>query len=69
MPLLPEIPSPVEPSAPLEWDKFVAFVGGYAQSALGRAWIGALDAVDGARVGGTASKPWWRRCDCWWRPG
>src|SRR6202167_5765931 len=53
MPLLREVPAPVELStgvlggparwgAPLEWDKFVAFVGGYAQSALGRAWIGAL---------------------------
>src|SRR5580700_6608815 len=53
MPLLPEIPAPVELStgvpgatarwgAPLEWDKFVAFLGGYAQSPLGRAWISAL---------------------------
>jgi DNA mismatch repair protein MutS2 len=42
MPLLPEIPAPVTPSSPLEWDKFVAFLGGYAQSALGRAWIAAL---------------------------
>jgi DNA mismatch repair protein MutS2 len=42
MPLLPEIPGPVAPSQPLEWDKFVAFLGGYNQSALGRAWIAAL---------------------------
>jgi DNA mismatch repair protein MutS2 len=42
MPLLPEIPGPVAPSQPLEWDKFVAFLGGYTQSALGRAWIAAL---------------------------
>ncbi len=55
MPLLQEIPEAVAPStgvpgeparwggsAALEWDKFVAFVGGYAQSALGRGWIGAL---------------------------
>jgi DNA mismatch repair protein MutS2 len=42
MPLLPEIPAPVTPSSPLEWDKFVAFLGGYTQSALGRAWIAAL---------------------------
>jgi DNA mismatch repair protein MutS2 len=51
MPLLPEIPGPVAPSQPLEWDKFVAFLGGYTQSALGRAWIAALRAVDGPRVG------------------
>lgn len=42
MPLLPEIPAPVAPSQPLEWDKFVVFLGGYTQSALGRAWIAAL---------------------------
>ena len=42
MALLPEIPSPIAPSFQLEWDKFVAFLGGYAQSALGRGWIGAL---------------------------
>jgi DNA mismatch repair protein MutS2 len=42
MALLPAIPSPVTPSAPLEWDKFVAFLGISAQSALGRAWIAAL---------------------------
>jgi DNA mismatch repair protein MutS2 len=45
MALLPAIPDPVAPLgslAPLEWDKFVAFLGGYSQSALGRAWIGAL---------------------------
>ena len=42
MPLLPEIPAPVAPSLPLEWDKFVAFLGVYAQSALGRGWIAAL---------------------------
>jgi DNA mismatch repair protein MutS2 len=42
MPLLPAIPEPVAPSFQLEWDKLVAFLGGYAQSALGRAWIGAL---------------------------
>ncbi|MGC2635917.1 MAG: Smr/MutS family protein [Acidobacteriaceae bacterium] len=42
MPLLPSIPSPIAPGAALEWDKFVAFLGGYTQSALGRAWIAAL---------------------------
>ena len=45
MPLLPAIPEPVAPLGsltPLEWDKFVAFLGSYAQSALGRAWIAAL---------------------------
>jgi len=42
MPLLPDIPGLVAPSQPLEWDKFVAFLGGYTQSALGRAWIAAL---------------------------
>jgi DNA mismatch repair protein MutS2 len=42
MPLLPEIPGPVVASQPLEWDKFVAFLGSYTQSALGRAWIAAL---------------------------
>jgi DNA mismatch repair protein MutS2 len=42
MALLPDIPQPIVPGAPLEWDKFVAFLGGYAQSALGRGWIGAL---------------------------
>jgi DNA mismatch repair protein MutS2 len=42
MPLLPEIPERVAPSVPLEWDKFVTFLGAYAQSALGRAWIAAL---------------------------
>ena len=52
MPLLPEIPGPIAASSPLEWDKFVAFVGGYAQSALGRAWIGALTpSTDRAWVG------------------
>jgi DNA mismatch repair protein MutS2 len=52
MPLFPEIPEPLLPSQPLEWDKFVAFVGGYAQSALGRAWIGALTpSTDRAWVG------------------
>jgi DNA mismatch repair protein MutS2 len=44
MPLLPEIPERVAPSLPLEWDKFVTFLGAYAQSALGRGWIGALAA-------------------------
>jgi DNA mismatch repair protein MutS2 len=42
MALLPEIPNPIAPSLPLEWDRLVAFLGGYAQSALGRGWIGAL---------------------------
>jgi DNA mismatch repair protein MutS2 len=42
MALLPEIPERVAPSLPLEWDKFVAFLGAYAQSALGQAWIAAL---------------------------
>ena len=42
MPLLPEIPERAAPSLPLEWDKFVTFLGAYAQSALGRGWIGAL---------------------------
>ncbi|MGB9031563.1 MAG: hypothetical protein WCC27_15690, partial [Acidobacteriaceae bacterium] len=52
MPLLREIPEPVAPSTALEWDKFVAFVGGYAQSALGRGWIGALTpSTDRAWVG------------------
>src|SRR5581483_1202381 len=42
MALLPVIPAPVAPSYQLEWDKFVVFLGGYAQSALGREWIAAL---------------------------
>ncbi len=42
MPLLPEIPEPIAPSFQLEWDKFVTFLGTYSQSAVGRAWIGAL---------------------------
>ena len=42
MPVLPEIPSPIAPSFQLEWDKLVAFLGAYAQSAVGRGWIGAL---------------------------
>jgi len=42
MALLREIPEPVAPSAALEWEKFVAFLGAYAQSALGRESIGAL---------------------------
>ncbi|MGB9148339.1 MAG: Smr/MutS family protein [Acidobacteriaceae bacterium] len=42
MTLLPEIPERVEASKALEWDKFVSFLGGYAQSAPGRAWIAAL---------------------------
>ncbi len=42
MPLLPAIPLPVVPGAALEWDKFVAFLGTYSQSALGRSWIAAL---------------------------
>ncbi len=40
--LLKEIPSPVNTSAALEWDKFVALLGSSTQSALGRAWIEAL---------------------------
>jgi DNA mismatch repair protein MutS2 len=42
MPLLPEIPQGISPGSALEWDKFVSFLGAYAQSALGRAWITAL---------------------------
>jgi DNA mismatch repair protein MutS2 len=42
MSLLPEIPHGISPGSPLEWDKFVSFLGSYAQSALGRAWIAAL---------------------------
>jgi DNA mismatch repair protein MutS2 len=42
MPLLPEIPQGIPPGSALEWDKFVLFLGTYAQSALGRAWIAAL---------------------------
>jgi len=42
MALLPVIPEPVPVNAPLEWEKFVAFLGTYAQSAPGRAWIAAL---------------------------
>jgi len=42
MALLPAIPEPVHAGSALEWDRFVAFLGGYTQSALGRAWITAL---------------------------
>lgn len=42
MPLLPAIPSPLAPGSALEWDRFVAFLGTYAQSALGASWIAAL---------------------------
>lgn len=42
MALLPEIPSPLSTSAPLEWDKFVTLLGGGAQSQLGRRWIESL---------------------------
>jgi DNA mismatch repair protein MutS2 len=42
MTLLPATSQPVAGGSPLEWDKFVAFLGGYTQSALGRAWIAAL---------------------------
>ncbi len=42
MALLREIPEPVAPSTALEWEKFVAFLGAYAQSSLGRGWIAAL---------------------------
>jgi DNA mismatch repair protein MutS2 len=42
MPLLPAIPAPVATGSALEWDKFVAFLGGSTQSALGRSWITAL---------------------------
>jgi DNA mismatch repair protein MutS2 len=42
MPLLPEIPQGISPGSALEWDKFVSFLGAYARSALGRAWITAL---------------------------
>ncbi|MGA8529721.1 MAG: MutS2/Smr-associated SH3 domain-containing protein, partial [Acidobacteriaceae bacterium] len=42
MSLLPEIPLAITPASPLEWDKFVMFLGSYAQSALGRGWIAAL---------------------------
>ena len=42
MALLPEIPARVAPSFQLEWDKFVVFLGGYAQSGLGLGWIAAL---------------------------
>jgi DNA mismatch repair protein MutS2 len=42
MALLPEIPEAVAANAPLEWEKFVAFLGAYAQSAPGRGWITAL---------------------------
>jgi DNA mismatch repair protein MutS2 len=52
MPLLPAIPKPIAPSLPLEWDKFVSFLGSYTQSALGRAWIGALvPSMDRAWIG------------------
>jgi DNA mismatch repair protein MutS2 len=42
MALLPAIPLPVTAGSALEWDRLVAFLGGYAQSAPGRAWIAAL---------------------------
>lgn len=42
MSLLPEIPQGIPPSSALEWDKFVSFLGSYAQSQLGRAWMAAL---------------------------
>jgi DNA mismatch repair protein MutS2 len=42
MPLLPAIPKPITPGTPLEWEKFVVFLGAWTQSALGRAWIAAL---------------------------
>ncbi len=42
MSLFKEIPQGIAPGPPLEWDKFVAFLGSYAQSALGRAWIADL---------------------------
>src|ERR1700761_2031249 len=42
MPLLREIPEPVAASTALEWEKFVTFLGAYAQSAVGRGWIAAL---------------------------
>ena len=42
MPLLPEIASPIAPSFQLEWDKFVIFLGTYAQSAVGRTWVSGL---------------------------
>lgn len=42
MSLLPEIPQGISPSSALEWDKFVSFLGTYAQSSLGGAWIAAL---------------------------
>jgi DNA mismatch repair protein MutS2 len=42
MALLPDIPRTVAASGPLEWEKFAAFLGTYAQSGPGRAWIAAL---------------------------
>jgi DNA mismatch repair protein MutS2 len=42
MPLFPAIPGSISPSQPLEWDKLAAFLGTYAQSALGRSWMAAL---------------------------
>ncbi len=42
MTLLKEIPSAIRVSPALEWDRFVALLGGSAQSALGRMWIEAL---------------------------
>lgn len=42
MALEPAIPSPITPASSLEWDKFVALLGHYAQSAMGRAWTAAL---------------------------
>ena len=52
MSLLPEIPQGIQSGSALEWDKFVAFLGSYAQSALGRAWIAALaPSADRAWIG------------------
>jgi DNA mismatch repair protein MutS2 len=52
MALLPAIPLPISAGAPLEWDKFVIFLGTYSQSALGRAWIQALTpSADRAWIG------------------
>ena len=42
MALLPSIPAPVNPSGPLEWDRFVALLGASAQSSLGRLWLASL---------------------------
>lgn len=42
MAILPSIPASIQPGAPLEWDRFVALLGGSAQSSLGRFWIASL---------------------------